>query len=335
MHTRVTPTLVLLVLALSSAGCIGNMDELKEAVGAKKPTPEPVAQPPLARAQANATQVVVGEPVRFSAEESKDPLGLPLTHAWDFGDGQTGEGPTLTHAFQKAGEFTVRLSVTNAKGLSDATSLVVKVGAAGRAPTATWRLLDAAGLAVQGGHAGQKLTFDATASSDPDGGALTYEWDFQDGATSHEAKVTRAYEKPGLFTVRLKVVDESGLARESSRLVAINLNLTFKGTLELSSGASASHAFPVAEGAQTLKLVLTFPGGFGGNDLVLVLKDAKGEEVARTDGETPPASQDQQARALDLTRDELARWAVGAWSAEVQRTKGVSVEYALSVAEGY
>src|SRR5207245_9953225 len=52
----------------------------------------------------------VGQPVTFSAES--DPNGVPaLSYRWNFGDGVTGEGHKVTHAYTSAGDHTLRLMV--------------------------------------------------------------------------------------------------------------------------------------------------------------------------------------------------------------------------------
>lgn len=57
---------------------------------------------------------VVGETVLFSGTvEAGDP---PLTFAWWFGDGGTGSGPTVAHAYAASGAYTVTLGVTNPCG---------------------------------------------------------------------------------------------------------------------------------------------------------------------------------------------------------------------------
>jgi alpha-tubulin suppressor-like RCC1 family protein len=71
------------------------------------------------------------------------------------------------------------------------------------------------------------LTFDGRQSVDPDGGALTYLWDFGDGATSTLPTATHVYAASGNFgttinrTVTLTVRDNEGQSASTSRVLAI------------------------------------------------------------------------------------------------------------------
>lgn len=330
--------LVVVTLASTTSGCIANMGEFKEALGVVKPAslpPEPTYLPPLARAQANLTSVLAGVPVRFTSEGTRDPDGLALDHAWSFGDGATATGPTVTHAFARPGEYAVRLTVTNAAGLTDVAPLAIQVLPQGRAPAACFEVVDERGQPPAVRDAGTRLVFDASCTRDPDGDALSFEWDFGAGATSHDAKATHAFSKPGLHAVRLKATDATGRAAEVTKTVAVDYRAEQKGAFDLTGPTSNAHAFPLAEGARKLEVTLTFPGGLGGNDLLLVLKDAKGQEVKRAESATPPGAQDDQVRTLALAQEDLARAAPGEWTVEVVKARGLSVEYGLALVEAY
>ena len=62
--------------------------------------------------------------VEFGATGA-DPDGDPITFSWDFGDGGTASGPSVTHVFTREGTLVVTLTVTDAAGLSGTSTLSV------------------------------------------------------------------------------------------------------------------------------------------------------------------------------------------------------------------
>ncbi|MFA1545204.1 PKD domain-containing protein [Actinomadura chokoriensis] len=52
----------------------------------------------------------------FNASGSADPDGSIASYAWDFGDGENGTGATPQHTYGEAGEYTVKLTVTDDRG---------------------------------------------------------------------------------------------------------------------------------------------------------------------------------------------------------------------------
>jgi outer membrane protein OmpA-like peptidoglycan-associated protein len=95
---------------------------------AAAPPPPPANRPPRAafrgpaEAEANAL-------VTFDASGSSDPDGDQLTYKWDFGDGTTSSFtfPNATHRYDRAGSFTVRLTVDDGRGGSDSTTGTIAV----------------------------------------------------------------------------------------------------------------------------------------------------------------------------------------------------------------
>lgn len=65
--------------------------------------------------------------VSFDASGSSDPDGDDLTYRWQWGDGTAdGVGVSATHVFTGAGEFTVRLVVTDTGGATDSAEVEVE-----------------------------------------------------------------------------------------------------------------------------------------------------------------------------------------------------------------
>ncbi|ROP44706.1 PQQ-dependent sugar dehydrogenase [Pseudokineococcus lusitanus] len=76
---------------------------------------------------------------------------------------------------------------------------------------------------VSGSDAPLEVTFDGSASVDPEGSALTYGWDFDgDGTVDAEGPTaTHTYTERGLFTAVLRVTDASGKVGVTSRRISV------------------------------------------------------------------------------------------------------------------
>lgn len=81
----------------------------------------------------------------FDGSGSSDSDGSIVSYAWVFGDGSTGSGGTVSHAYGAAGTYDVGLTVTDDDGATGSASESVVVGEAGSAIT-----LSATGHKVQG-----------------------------------------------------------------------------------------------------------------------------------------------------------------------------------------
>ena len=64
----------------------------------------------------------LGEVVTFDASGSSDTDGTIVSYFWDFGDGNTGSGMTVTHTYTTQGNYTATLTVTDNDGATDTTT---------------------------------------------------------------------------------------------------------------------------------------------------------------------------------------------------------------------
>lgn len=82
------------------------------------------------------------------------------------------------------------------------------------------------------GQAPLKVAFSSAGTTDQDGDALTYSWDFGDGATSTAADPTHKYKKNGTYTATVTAKDTTGRTGSASVRVVVG-NTAPKVTLEL------------------------------------------------------------------------------------------------------
>lgn len=70
----------------------------------------------------------VNQSVTFDASESSDAEGPITSYHWDFGDGTTGTGVTVTHSYSSVDDYKVVLTVTDAAGNTDTKKKRVFIG---------------------------------------------------------------------------------------------------------------------------------------------------------------------------------------------------------------
>jgi PKD repeat protein len=73
-----------------------------------------------------------------------------------------------------------------------------------------------------GGEAPLLVSFDGSASSDPDGTIVSYAWDFGDGSTGTGATASHTYAAAGTFSATLTVTDDDGATGAASVSIAVS-----------------------------------------------------------------------------------------------------------------
>jgi PKD repeat protein len=136
--------------------------------------------------------------------------------AWRFGDGATGGGQVITHSFALPGTYSVTLTVTNDRGISDSETRSVTVGASA-APTA--RII----VSPETVTVGDSVFFTATDVTAGTGRSIvSYVWNFGDGKPNgNGASVTHVFDVPNTYTVVLTVTDDIGQSTTVSESVEV------------------------------------------------------------------------------------------------------------------
>jgi len=83
--------------------------------------------PPNAVAGADTTSGAVPLEVDFDGGVSWDPDGEIVSYDWDFGDGNTNSGETVSHTYISEGTYVVTLTVTDDEGAADSNTVFVTV----------------------------------------------------------------------------------------------------------------------------------------------------------------------------------------------------------------
>ncbi len=145
-----------------------------------------------------------------------DPTGQVVSYAWDFGDGATGTGPSVTHAYAGPGTFSVTLTVADAFGRAASTIKSVTV-ISGGTPTASFT------FSPSSPNLGDTVFFNANASTAPTGRSIvSYAWTFGDGGTASGATVSHAFDVAGGYRVTLTVTDDRGAVGTSTSTVTVS-----------------------------------------------------------------------------------------------------------------
>jgi chitodextrinase len=164
------------------------------------------------------------ETVLFDATASKAPGNNPIVaYSWDFGDGRTGSGSTQSHAFDIAGTYVVRLTVSDAFNRSASISQTVIIGA-GNLPAAG--TISVSPTPVHVSTPANPVTTNVSAINfkAATGRTIrTYEWNFGDGTfkTASSSNTTHDWLAVGSYVLTFTVTDDAGRSVSATTSVTV------------------------------------------------------------------------------------------------------------------
>src|SRR5215213_4487712 len=187
-------------------------------------------------------------PATFEFEADVAGVTEPYTYSWDFDDDggssseeRSDDDETISHTFEEAGRYNVRLTVTDSIGqrASDSVQITVEEAPPAAAdevnvddeeeqPIITQQPLtvDISSSETEGGRVVAPATFEFEA--DVAGGTEPYtiRWNFGDGSSSEESDdddetISHTFEEAGRYNVRLTVTDSIGQRASDSVQITV------------------------------------------------------------------------------------------------------------------
>ena len=156
--------------------------------------------------------------VEFAASQSSDTESDIQSYIWDFGDGNRGTGPQVSHTYQRTGTYTVKLTVDDGASLKNSVQTSEHVLVVNSYPKAVLQAPDVVGP-------GEPFRVDGSGSSDAEGDITAYHWITNGESAGEGASTSITLNEPGLHTLALAVNDNSGFAEArgfTSKQIRVN-----------------------------------------------------------------------------------------------------------------
>jgi serine protease len=241
---------------------------------------------------ANFSSSCVGTQCEFNGASSSDPDGEVAYWQWTLGDGNSGNGQSISHTFEETGFYTVTLTVEDDKGATDSKNRTVGVTKSNELPQADFSF----------NCNESQCSFDGGSSSDSDGSIDSWNWSFGDGRNASGSQVEHEYTAGGTFTVTVEVSDNDGGSSISSQQVTVvvpsenqkpvanfnfncsELNCDFDASASTDPDGSVttwSWNFGDGSSASGMQVSHTFNGG-GNFTVSLTVEDEMGAKDSRT-----------------------------------------------------
>jgi PKD repeat protein len=172
-----------------------------------RPTPVPTSTPSIPRPIAAFSQSATTGEAPLTVRFTNQSVGTITAYSWNFGDGSSSSEQNPVKTYNRAGLFTVTLTVTGPGGSSNVSSQVlVNSPTAPRAAFVATPTSGNAPLTVQ-------FTNQSTGNN-----ISSYFWNFGDGSTSAERNPSHVFQNVGTYNVFLTVTSPGGVAIASQQI---------------------------------------------------------------------------------------------------------------------
>ena len=203
-----------------------NFDTKSKSGSGSNPEPPPEIPPsnitPIAKINGPYSGFV-GVLVTFDATGSSDPDGTIELYHWDFGDGTTEDGETISHSYSDVGNYTVILTVTDDDGATDSdTTYAVITQKTNNLPSKP---------ILEGPTTGSKnISYVYTAiSTDADDNSVKYVFNWGDNTDvtteflPNGTMVTQnhTWTAAGKYTIWVQAIDDTGMSSEKTYLTVL------------------------------------------------------------------------------------------------------------------
>src|SRR6058998_661101 len=209
-----------------------------------------VSPSPSVGAYANPSAAVPGTSLAFSAQATGGPGGF-TDYAWTLGDGATGSGVQVIHAFAQPGSYQASVVVTDANGGTASGSVSVTIS----------NIQVTASGTPASGNTDTSFAFSATATGGG-GDPFSYSWDFGDGQSGVGPAVSHRYPNPGNYAPFVRATDSLGAGRTVGLSPIAVSSLSGPPPQPLSVTMSMSTSLPRVN--ESVSLSGTGRGGAGG-----------------------------------------------------------------------
>jgi len=162
------------------------------------------------------TSAQVGEEIDCDAFETTDTDDNLEDYDWNFGDGTSDSGESVSHTYDDPGTYYVDLTVTDTEGASDSASQQVTIEPEPNEPPTAEINCERREYTV-----GEQIDCTSDGSADPDGSLSEYAWRVN-GDIVYSSNLDKSFDAAGEYPVTLVVTDDDGLSDSDSMTLSIS-----------------------------------------------------------------------------------------------------------------